>query len=569
MSRHLLLTALPWLLGCLPPAAAQDADAARIETRLRCDPDSRTWHVAIDASGFRDARDLWLELSNWGEWLRIDDYYLRGITCDPPLRRRAQRNEFDVVAPPDWNGELHARYTLPLAELASPAREAYGLLPYRAPTYCFGFAANTLAALQWDGAPDGVERWIEIEAPADWTIASGYAAPAKGKLRARIAPGIGNTAIGIGKPVATARAACGDVAVHVVQFGGDRDRAAPLAAFAQRYLEACTRSLGAPPARPLTLVVTEPGHGGTRTDGAIAVGCPAGSEAAFDVYTLHFLAHELFHDWLGGQLVSTQGEQLAWFWEGFTEYLSLWHLAHIGLVPRDWFAARVFDWEEDLRGNEHWGRAAFADPEVRWRDPAIEPLAYQGSALLALALDVELRKAAGGTGLVALLRGLLAQDGGRYSLASIRAWLAAHGLEEFWGAHVATGRRIDPRPLLAAIGFEEAMVPRPLPYVGVRLDRDGPFGTVVAVDELGPSAGLVRVGDVVTGLTPTHEPLADVASAAPEFPFGLAYFDLAPKVRIGVRRGGERMEIHVQPRTIDGPPVATWRAGPGLDAFFR
>ena len=133
--------------------------------------------------------------------------------------------------------------------------------------------------------------------------------------------------------------------------------------------------------------------GGTRTDGAIAVGCPAGLQGDAHAYTLHFLAHELFHDWLGGQLQSTEGERLAWFWEGFTEYASLWQLAQQGAVSRAWFAQRVLDWEADLAGNENWGELAFADPDVDWRDGVIEPLAYKGSALLAFELDVTLREA--------------------------------------------------------------------------------------------------------------------------------------------------------------------------------
>src|SRR5262245_24337627 len=552
-----------------PPLDGRPGPRARIEQVLSFDPalDPPRWTVEVRATGLDHARGLLLELGNWGEWLRLDDYYLRGLTSDPPLRRREDRKVFDVLAPEGWDGRLTVRYELAVVPLGSSARESFGLLPYRAPSYSLGFAANTLAVLQWDDMPEEVERWIEITAPDDWTIATGYAAPALGHLRARIPAGFGNTVIALGRPVSETHTSTGGTPLHVVQFGGDEARAAPLAEFARAYLDSCTRSLGVPPERPITLVVTEPGHGGTRTDGAIAVGCPAHIGGA-DPYTLHFLAHELFHDWLGGQLESAQGERLAWFWEGFSEYASLWHLAKGGWITRDWFAERVLDWERAARDCERWGSVAFADLGVDWRDPAVEPLAYNASALLALELDARLR-VAGKPGLPALFGALLGRDGGRYTLDSIRAWLVEQGLEDLWKERFEAGSRWDPRPTLVAIGYESVERPQPLAYVGLRLDREGPFGLVVAVDAQGPSLGKIQVGDRVSGLTPTHAPVSGAEDAVPEFPFGLAYYDAAPEVRIDIERGAAHEQVWVQPRLVTGAPVQALEPGPELERFFR
>jgi hypothetical protein len=552
------------------PMSEGVGSAPRVEARLEAAPvgSHPAWRVAIDARGLKGCTGLVLDLADWGEWLRLDDYYLRALACDPPLRRRADGHAFDVLAPAGWDGELHARYDLTVTSLGSSARESFGLLPYRTPTYAFGFSGNTLATLEWDDMPQDVERHVEIVAPDDWTIASGFAPPARGRLRARVPPGVGNTALACGLPVSQAEALAGDVPLHVVQFGGTEPVAQALAGFAAGYLQACTQSLGIGPARPLTLIVTEPGHGGTRTDGAIAVGCPAGLEGDAHGDTLHFLAHELFHDWLGGRLKPQPGESLTWFWEGFTEYASLWHLAQQGAVSRAWFVQRVLGWEAALVDNENWGTLAFAEPGVNWRDGAIEPLAYQGSALLAFELDVTLREA-GKPGLMELLRALLAQDGGHYGLESIRSWLVAEGLQDAWDAGFAAPRRGDPRPLLVAVGCREVSRARPLAWVGVRLDREGPFGTVVAVDPNGPAAGIVQVGDVVSGLTPTHEPIEGAQAAVPEYPFGLAYYDTADQVRIDVERGEQHLQLWVRPRIVDGPPEAAYEPGPGLDAFFR
>ncbi len=560
----------PVAVACASEPHAVFSAPPRIATRLSYDPAAAppAWRVEIEASGLQGAQGLLLELSDWGEWLRLDDYYLRALLCDPPLRRRAARQAFDVLPPDDWDGTLRARYELPVVALESRARESFGLLPWRTASYSSGFADNTLASLQWEDMPAQVERRLEIVVPDDWTIASGYAAPVRGRLRVDVPPGFGNTAMAFGVPVAQAEAQAGGVPLHVVQFGGEQPVARPLAEFAGRYLEDCTRSLGVPPSRPLTLIVGEPGQGGTRTDGAIAVGCPASLDGEADPYTLHFLAHELFHDWLGGQLQSTEGERLAWFWEGFTEYLSLWHLTQQGAVSRAWFAQRVLDWDRNLAGHPSWGALAFADPGVDWRDGAIEPLAYKGSALLAFDLDVALRQA-GRPGLVELLRALLAQDGGRYGLESIRGWLVAQGLEAYWQDGFAAPRRIDPRPALRAVGFEEVARPQPLAYVGVRLDQAGPFGSVVAVDPQGPASGIVLVGDRVSGLTPTREPIDGAQDAVPEYPFGLAYYDPASEVRIDVERGERHLQLWVRPTIVEGPPMPAFEPGPGLDDFFR
>jgi len=568
------------LASCTTPASdtsasdaarATEGEAPRVAYRLSYDPSERdpVWRVELCASGLAHASGLWLELENWGEWLRLDGYYLRALRSDPPLQRREEHNRFDVEAPAEWDGELRLSYELALAELGSPARESFGLLPYRAPSYAFGFAANVLLSLRWEDRPAELERWIEIVGPTGWTIATGFGPPARGRLAARIEARIENTVISLGEPVASASDARGAAPIDVVQWGGERDVAAPLLAFARAYLDGCTRALGVPPSGALRLIVTEPGAGGTRTDGAIAVGCPDGFDGDANAYTLHFLAHELFHDWLGGRLKSSEGERLCWFWEGFTEYLSLWHLTSAGLVSRAWFAQRLGDCLQTLEENDHWGKLAFADPEVDWRDPSIEPLAYQGSALLAFALDVALRQT-GKPGLDELVRGLLSGEGGRYSRDSIRAWLVAQGFEAFWQKRFASPGRLSPRADLIAVGYQEALEPAPLAYVGLRLDRDGPFGTVVAVDAAGPSAGLVFVGDRVSGLTPTHEPTSGAEAAAPDFPFGLAYYEPeAEEVRVDLERADGHHQVWVRPRRIPGPPRAMLVPGPALDAFFR
>jgi hypothetical protein len=560
-------------LGLVAPALlatplAGEPDG-RIEYRLDARSRTSSWRVSIEGSGFAGATRIDLELEDWGEWLRLDDYYLRVLECEPALRRGARRNEWYLAPEPGWDGRFSVRYELAVVDLGSPARAAFGALPYRAEHYARAVSANTLMDVSWEEGPERAERTLALDVPPDWTVVTGWGGTPVPAAGIALPEGESNTLLSFGRPRASARLESDGLVLEVTQWGGETDVAAPLADFARTFLEECSTTLRTPPSRSMRLVMTEPGHGGTHLDGVIELGVPGGLDPVRDAGTLHFVAHELFHEWLGGKLRAEEGERMAWFWEGFTEYLSLWHLARAELVPRDWFATRLLELEGVLVERGLFGTASLADPAVDWRDPAREPLAYQGSALTAFALDVALR-AEDEPGLVALVRDLLAREGGRYSLDVLRDWVAARGLAGFWDERFAAPVTSTLGSDLAAAGFVTRAVPQAVAYVGVRLDRDGPFGTVVAVDPEGPSAGKVAVGDVVSGLAGTRVAVPGAEAAAPEYPFGLAHYDPeAAEVRIDVERGSEHLQIHVSPRRIPGPPATVFDVGPELAEFFR
>jgi hypothetical protein len=343
----------------------------------------------------------------------------------------------------------------------------------------------------------------------------------------------------------------------------------PLERFARTFVSACTQSTGKPPTGAIRFLVTEPGFGGTRVDGALVVGCPDLLGPTPDPYTLHFLAHETFHDWLGGRLrPASGGESLAWFWEGFTEYLSLWHLAHSELVPRSWFVERLFDYERELRDVPAWKTVAFADPNVAWRDEANEQVAYKGSPLLAFALDVALRRA-GRPGLVELIRDLLEEPDGKYSLEILQTWLELHDLGELWTRSFAGTARPDLRADLAFIGYE-ARIGVPLTYVGLSVDANG---AVTAIDPKGPCAASgIQLGDRIFGRFPTPAVKPEIGSeVTTTYRFGLDGFEPGePDAFLDVQRGTEELRIQFTPRLMPGG----YRAGIAKDdpraiAFFR
>jgi predicted metalloprotease with PDZ domain len=128
-------------------------------------------------------------------------------------------------------------------------------------------------------------------------------------------------------------------------------------------------------------------------------------------------------------------EGLEWFFEGFTDYLSLWHLASLGRITPQEFVDRLRFLDLLLHESPAAERVAFADRAVNWREPDAETVAYKGGALLAFHLDAALR-ASGAPGLPQLFRDLCHGERATYTLAGLREWVVTQGLEEFWRAHV-------------------------------------------------------------------------------------------------------------------------------------
>src|SRR5262245_8133454 len=282
------------------------------------------WHVRVEARGLDGGSgQVSIHLEDWGEWTRADDFYLRNLVSVPPIaRRESSRCDWTLDPPAAWDGGLSLEYDLATLELGSTARGTYGLVPYRAPSYTFGFSTNTLMTLDRPGWAEKPRCTFRIEAPEGWTIATGLAGTSGNVQEGAVPAGYDNGVISMGRPVGMALQADEKLPIEVVQWGGPPGAVSPVRDFARTYIAECIRATGVPPRQPTRLMITEPGAGGTRTDGSIAIGCPELSSGAMKAGTLHFVAHELFHDWLGGQLRPPDGtERLCWFWEGFTDYL--------------------------------------------------------------------------------------------------------------------------------------------------------------------------------------------------------------------------------------------------------
>jgi hypothetical protein len=177
------------------------------------------WEIEIEGTGLASIPGpLELRLDDWGEWTQVDSYHLPFLTCDPPIERAEDaRDRFTLQIPAAWDGRLRARYAISVTELGSNAREAHGLLPFRAPTYCMGFSSNTLMELESGGKPTAAQRTVSIVVSSQWTIATGFGGVSSAHQTALVPGHFRNSAISFGRPVAFELADEASQPIEIVQ----------------------------------------------------------------------------------------------------------------------------------------------------------------------------------------------------------------------------------------------------------------------------------------------------------------------------------------------------------------
>jgi hypothetical protein len=413
--------------------------AARLDYRMECVLDGAPDRLVVDmeVNGLDPAmRDLAFEMPLWGEWIGLDEYYITRVRGEPCVHHDLDnRFYWRPELTEDWDGRLAMHYEIPIVALGSEAQREHGLLPWRAATYVQAYSANTLVRLLVGAEFQDGDRHLELVAPAALTIATGWGGDSKERQVLALAPDADNTILFFGEPVASQESSGAGGRIQVVQFGRAADRTALVLDLAQAVRAAFDASTGVEAPADEHIFITEPGFGGTHTDGAVVIGHPnVEANGRPDVGTDHFIAHELFHAWLPGVLGPGE-DGLEWFFEGFTDYLSLWHLASLGRITPQEFVDRLRVFDLMLHESPAAERISFADRTVNWREPAAETVAYKGGALLAFHLDAALR-ASGKPGLPQLFRDLCRGERATYTLARLREWVVAQGLEEFWRAYV-------------------------------------------------------------------------------------------------------------------------------------
>ncbi len=586
----LALAADPAALIAGPPPVVASEGSVQIEYWLEHDPSpgDGTWKVRLSASGLDTAqRDVTLELSDWGGWGDVDSLYLRGVHIDPPPRRAGTdtatgwsgdgARRFELQVPDDWDGHVAAEYALHHLEAGSRVHDQKPLLPFRTTTYTQAFSINTLMRVLFNGEPVRATQRVHIRAPDGMTIATGWGGVSTGRQTADLPYEVDNALIVIGKVVGH-ESATGDAAsCEVIQFAAGPDVTDQVVPLVKSLLSAYARSAGCGLGFPVRVILNDPcggNIGGTRTDRGLVVHVDA-REPGFvsqDGFK-RILAHELFHNWLGG-LIAADDESTVWFSEGFTEYLALWHLVSGDHLPADWFADRLVGMDSTIREGEAYGRVAFADPGVRWRDGdgPNETFAYRGGALLAFHTDVALRQA-GRAGLPQMIADLIHQHAGKLSHDTIRHWYESNGLAEFYHLYVA-GRELPAlSEALVSLGFVPQRREEALTYLGIQTHAGLSVGRVLAIDPDGPAAATeLKVGDKIRGYYPARSERPQVDDAV-DTPYRFGLERITPDragTYVDVLRDGRELQVPITPRIIPGGYITRYAAGgEQVRAFFE
>lgn len=180
----------------------------------------------------------------------------------------------------------------------------------------------------------------------------------------------------------------------------------------------------------------------------------------------HGIAHELAHFWNGHTIAPASGHEEEWFKEGFTDYLTIVHLARSGLDPWQVTSrklenmARRYIVAKRLMGIEDSMRAAGADKHKK------RFLVYGGGALVAFALDVRIREATDNTaGLDDLMKAMYSEFGGvessgargrRYTFEDVvrlAGEVSGESQKAFFQSYVDGTEYLDVVPVFDAIGL--------------------------------------------------------------------------------------------------------------------
>ncbi len=462
------------------------------------------WNVHIVGEGF--SRTPRLRLGTWGGWSQWEGFYIRNLITRPAARDVSlPGGVLEFAESPEWKGAFDVCYHIPILRVGSTVQQHAGLLPSFSGTSSSGFAVNTLMDVLLDTTrsnadqPERIIRIVRIVPPVGASVATGWGGVTKGAQEVRLTGPIENTPIVIGVPASLRRDQREGITFEVAQFGTGWDRTEAVLRVAENVVPLYDRDSGFKRGHPVRIFLFDGAAVNTGTRTAIIMGYRP-SEKEFSSWSKQTVAHELFHDLLGYWIEAN--DSIAWFHEGFTDYLSLWYAAASGVVDRDWFAARLTALDDAARRSAQFGKVAFAQGGVNWRASGYEALAYRGGAALAFLTDVELRKH-GRRGLIELIADLGKQQSrAPVTMDEIAGWLREHGLAAFYESYYEGKGLPEIEDALKAVGYGVEEKEAELTYFGIRVETGG----VAELDPEGPEAlAGMRVGDKITCYFTTRE----------------------------------------------------------------
>jgi hypothetical protein len=511
------------------------------------------WEISAVVYGApRSTSPLVAELDTWGNWENLGEDYFSGFTADPPAKIvKKSLFSWEITLPKGGEDSLQVRYTLKLGPWPEKRKAFSQILPFCSDEYCSGFAENTLCSFSQDGKPLESDRTLQFDLPSGWKATTGWGEPGLTGAAVALDKKNENGVITFGKNTRASFAEADGVRYQVFQNGLDRDITRETLALTQKIYGFYARLLGVIPHKQLRLFI--PGtHGvGTNTEHGIRLSVDD-PDSIRTVDHKRWLAHELFHDWLGGLLTESTGEDMIWFMEGFTEYMAYRTMVDAGLADTDWFSQRLMKFDRSVRGNSANAAAVLGSPAKRIHDSDLEGLAYAKGCLTAFQIDARLRADRKGS-VAEMLRDLLRRPGKDYSQESVQGWLREHGLGDFVADYILKPGTPSLEEALRLVGYELTTSSAPLAYLGIDCDDNTPQ-RIRAIDPAGPAAmaGL-RTGDFIYGYIRTRNDNIQVSTAVTTpYRFGMTYFHPERPAFIDIKRGQEQMRIKVLPKAVEG-----------------
>jgi hypothetical protein len=527
--------------------------------------DPKKLSVMLVATGHLPGHGLVAKLADWGEWTSASFSYLQNVRIDG---RSISMTDSGTCAIPSAllaDHRLKITYDLILKPAESPEHQERPLLPYLDDQHIFAFASNTLMDLAVNDTPLPAEITIRIDAPRHQQVFTGWAGLSADDQDIRVPTRLSsaNGVFAIGKSFGHTTENINGTLLEVAQFATAPDAVPAVAEVARTMIAAYSSSTGRGPHAPVRILIErskeEGVTRGTHTDAGLVVELP--SILPLSEPAKELIAHELFHDWLGTQLVGD--DSLVWFSEGFTDYFALWHAAAHGLTTPNRFANRILSIEREARSSSSFGRVKFADTGIQWRDDdgPNETLAYRGGALLAFVVDAELRRNHSQS-VSAVIRGLFESTSGTYQLADIRHVMTQLGLVHLYEQSMAASEMPEASPLLIALGFDETWENASLTYLGIEARFEGAVDSgdivpavVTAIDSAGPAAssGLL-VGDRIVGYgTQRGNPPILGDEAPQQYRFGLNRIPSGAKsAPLDIVRDGQSRRVDIAPVLVAG-----------------
>jgi len=233
----------------------------------------------------------------------------------------------------------------------------------------------------------------------------------------------------------------------------------------QAMLQQSSAMFGSTPNRKQYLIIVNEGFAdGGAFEGSFSQLIKGPATDANRVVWGNVMAHELLHFWNGLSMVPASVDD-EWFKEGFTDYLTAVLLHRAGEFDQAWLLKRFETMYSRHAIGRYYQRSPASFQQAGHDKQPLRTLVYGGGALVAMALEAEMRDATQGEkGVPDLMRSMFSEFGKTPAGAPPKGYTSADiirhvklvsgvDLTEFFRRYVSGNEYLDITPYLARLGL--------------------------------------------------------------------------------------------------------------------